>query len=82
MMPLSQFLLMSLHHTGERGASVGILTGCARAQLDDTITEPQVERELRGLADKRLVSLYEQPILGKRWRITALGTDTLREAGL
>lgn len=82
MMPLPRFLLLSLRHSGERGASLAILTACARTELDERLTEPEVERALRDLADQRLATAFEQPIVGKRWRITALGGSTLTEAGL
>ncbi len=82
MFPVSTFLLISLRHSGQRGASQEILLAHLRTQRDESFTEPQLERELRALADQRLVAPYEQQILGKRWRITALGESTLQEAGL
>lgn len=82
MMPLSQFLLISLRHSGERGASEDILLAHARTNGYPNATMPDLQRALRDLADRSQVNAFEQAIVGKRWRITALAIDQLREAGL
>jgi hypothetical protein len=47
-----------------------------------SLTEPQLEKVLRDLADKSFVVAFESPLSGARWRITALGKSALAEEGL
>lgn len=61
-------------------AAQWLLDGLRLAAHD--LTLPELEAELRGLADKGWVLRYEAGIAGVRWRITGQGKSQLQEARL
>lgn len=79
---LRRLLLLALELSGELGMPENRLLADARAEGFVGLTAPQLELQLRAMADGRHVTPYDPQLGAKRWRITALGHSALVEAGL
>lgn len=75
-------LLQALQAVGDAGRGVQLLLNDSRMAGFDALTLPELERELRNLADQRWVIAFSPPIGGQRYRLTEIGASKLREAGL
>lgn len=74
--------LLLLRSASQYGQTLAVLLDDLRERRHRQLAVPELERAVRELADRSLVSTFESPLSGTRWRITALGTDTLKEEGL
>jgi len=74
-------LLQSCRSAAPYGVPVATLVTHVRAAGHREATVPEVETQLRALGDSGCVSRLAG-LLGPSWRLTALGADALKEAGL
>ena len=81
-MQLTRFILCALSAAGQLGLTVETILREARAELQRDLTLPELETEIRTLADKSLLTIYTPTLGSKRWRITQLGTSVVKEEGL
>lgn len=79
---LHVFLLLSLNAVGEIGLPAASLLVRARVETYAALTLPELELQLRALADERKAQSYGTALGQQRWRITGLGRAALQEAGL
>lgn len=79
---LARFILAALLTDSEFGRSEQALLRDARVELDRQLTQPQLEQQLREMADKCWITPYSPALAGKRWRITKLGRSIASEEGL
>ena len=79
---LSTFILASLVVSGALGMELSLLHQESKRRVSTTITLPDLEREVRKLADKSLVVEFPPIVGSSRWRITAVGVSAAQELGL
>lgn len=75
-------LLQALRAVGDRGRGEHLLLTDSRMAGFESLTLPQLQLELRALADKRWVVPFSPPLGGQRYRITDFGASQLEEQGL
>lgn len=75
-------LLLDLRAHGQYGAKPADLLTDMRGGRHRELTQPDLDKALRDLADRSLATPYETVLKAKRWRITALGESALKEDGL
>lgn len=79
---LSTFILVALLGSGALGMELSLLHQESRRRVNPAITLPDLQREVRQLADKSLVVEFAPVTGSSRWRITALGVSAAQELGL
>jgi len=79
---LAVFLMVGLRAAGDAGRGEDRLLLDARREGFADLAAPDLQLQLRGLADKSWLAPYNSPLGGKRWRITARGESALAEQGL
>ncbi len=79
---LRVFLLLALHAVGEVGIPAEGLLIRARIETFASLTLPQLELQLRVLADESKALAYGTALGQQRWKLTGLGRAALQEAGL
>lgn len=79
---LQQDTLLALHAAADHGLPVANLLADLRRGRHRSLTLPQLESALRGLADKTFATPFKSALDDERWRITGRGTSALEEAAL
>lgn len=74
-------ILQSLREIGNHGRPTQLLLVDAR-MAGFELSLPELERELRQLADENLIASFTPALGAPRYRITGLGESKLVEAGL
>lgn len=82
MNPLHTDTLLALNGAGDYGLRVSNLLPDLRCGRHRSLTQPELERALRDLADKSFVTPFESGLGAQRWRITGRGASALQEEGL
>ena len=82
MNPLHVDLLIALRAAGEYGVALEQLLADLRLGRHRELVAPDLQAALRDLGDTRFVSMFTSPLGQKRWRLTSLGGDKMKEAGL
>jgi hypothetical protein len=80
--PLALNILIELRNRQQYGDTEPRLLSMLRVGGERNLTAPELEKALRDLADKSWVTPFNAVLVGKKWRITALGESALTEAGL
>ncbi len=75
-------LLQTLRSAAPYGVPEPVLLTQVRLAGHRDLTLPQLQLELRGLADEGLALRLPGSLGGDRWRITDLGDSKLTEAGV
>jgi len=79
---LVTFILATLRSCSSTGLSEEQLLMLLRREGYSALTAPELEVELRGLADKSWLVPFTPPLGAKRWRISTLGISILTEQGV
>jgi hypothetical protein len=79
---LSLDLLVALRATGEHGSSLPLLLIDLRRGRHRGLTEPELLKALRDLADRCHAIAFVSATGSDRWRATAAGKSALEEEGL
>ena len=79
---LRVFLLLTLNAAGQIGMQAESMLTRARVETFDALTLPELELQLRVLADERKVVSFGTALGQQRWKITGLGNAALQEARL
>lgn len=74
--------LVALNSSGEFGLPLENVLGDLRRGRHRALSQPQLEKALRDLADKSFATPFESAMGGTRWRITGRGNSALVEEGL
>lgn len=82
MSKLNVHLLIALRAAGRFGAAEDDLLVDMRRGSHRELSAPDLVQALRDLADQSYVSAFNSALETKRWKITRLGTDALKEEGL
>lgn len=75
-------ILIELRNRTTYGDTEARLLSMLRVGGHRNLSAPELERALRELADQTIVTPFDVPLIGKKWRITARGESAMKEAGL
>jgi len=81
MNPLHFNILVDLRTVGKYGQTLARQLAMLRVSGHRSLTEPELEKALRELADKSFVTNFPSALGNKLWRITSLGESALQEEG-
>jgi hypothetical protein len=76
-----RLLILTGLRADARGRTARLLLNDARGEGIQA-TLPEVEDELKQMADASDIAVFDHPYAGPRWVITERGRMTLRDAGL
>jgi hypothetical protein len=75
-------LLIALRPAAQFGLGTADLLTDMRRGRHPELTEPEIERALRELADRSFIFAFKSPLGAKRWRISGQGESALQEERL
>lgn len=81
MHPLHFNILIDLRTAKEFGQTLPRLLSMLRVSGHRSLSEPELQKALRELADKSFVTTFTTALGNTSWRITALGKSALEEEG-
>lgn len=74
--------LVALNAAGDFGLPAETLLADLRRGRHRSLALPSLEKALRDLADRSLVTPFESELGAQRWRVTGRGKSALQEEGL